>query len=277
MKRTELSFEKGAILRKEMLQDLYQYPKAVMNTYFDSYGDGILYGLSWKENGQGTHAIMPGALKFQGQIYVQEEPLCVEEYFGNQQGCTIDLDQKYRIFFLNGRPAKEEPSRKIFTLEPVLIQSGELEEAERNGFYYAYVRMDGGHGMRLIADSDCLYGLHAGNGMYGFRLPPQDLKERILPVLEKKKHRHILDYELLKGIYTEESVQTEIVVLYIQEYFDMAGSSRSVQADRPKQLLEQLAEAAENLEYQLPALKSSKKQQRQEKSDGLKIRLQGTL
>lgn len=277
MERTEICFQTGAILRKEMLEDLYQYPRNVLNSYYDSYGDGILYGLFWKEANEGIHVITPGALKFQGEIYFQEKPLYVEEYFVHTTGRRIESDQKYRIFFLNSQQPEEEPSRRTIVLELAFVQSGGLEDARKHGFYYAYVRMDGRSGLQMIEDTQCLYGMYAGTGRYNYRLPVSELKRLILPVLEQKENRHGMDYELLKGIYAGEGVQTELVELYIREYYRSLGSDVCVRTDDPKMLLEQFTEAAQNFQYKVRTESSERKDRVQMKEENLKIRAQGML
>lgn len=278
MKRTELWFDKGAVLRKEMLEDMYQYPKSALNSYYSTYGDGILYGLSYAQAGGGKHVILPGALKFQGEIYLQEQPLCVEACFEEIYQNTALTDQKYHIFFMQTAQPQEEPSRSVTVLEPVFVQSSGFSHAKEHGFYYAYVRMDGRLGMQMIEDVHSLYGMYAGSGRYGYRLPLAELERLVLPVLEQKQHRHSMDYELLKGIYAKESIQTELVVLYIQEYFDFIGAKTDVCAGKPRQLLLQLAEAAAHLQSQALGSKGSEQPPQAQTEEGsTRIRRQGTL
>ena len=42
MQRKTLNFVPGEILTREMLQDLYDYPRNAVENYYSAYSDGIL-------------------------------------------------------------------------------------------------------------------------------------------------------------------------------------------------------------------------------------------
>lgn len=246
MRRSEVQFRTGIILTKEMLQELYDYPRNVLESRYVSYGDGILYGLSWREERSGKHVICSGALKFGGEIYFQSEPFCVEDFLSLHCPGRLEVDGKYRLFFMPQEIA-EEPGRKVISLELTLVKNAELESAKQKGFYYSYVRFDGEKGLQVIDDKDCVYGLYAGTKPYGYRLPLYIL-ESMLSTLEEKKNKHSLDYEILKCIYNGTTMPTELAILYVHEYEEQQGRERQSYIDNPKALAEIFKQAVQELE-----------------------------
>ena len=200
MQRTEVSFLSGEILRKEMLQDMYEYPRVIMEGYYSGYSDGILYGLNWKDaEKSGHHIITPGALKLHGKIYFLANPLDVEECFD-----SLSSDTRYRLFFLESDQVQCQPSRKIYNLDLRALKSGDVEKVRDEGFYYAYVNFTVEGGFRFIRDDEQLYGLYAAvnGGRNAYSLPPYWLEKDILPILTDKQKRHPFDYELIGSACT---------------------------------------------------------------------------
>lgn len=263
MRRSEIQFKNGSILRKEMLEEMYGYPKAALESYYASFGDGILYGLSWKEEAVGRHVICPGALKFRGEIYFQREPLWVEGYFQNHKDQSLETDRKYRLFFLPGREC-EEPGRKVDKLELTLIQSDLLKEAMEKGYYYSYVSVDGEKGLAPVEDKNCLYGLYAGTGRYGYRLPLREL-ENLAPALEKKTDKHYLDYEILGYLYSGNPAPTELIALYVHEYLAQEGMAGEADTGSPRALMEAFRKAAAGLKNKQVRVTEIKGQREEEK------------
>ena len=63
------NFKRGSILRKELLINLRDYPRDLIDLYFSSYSDGILAGGQLKIEGQEI-IIEPGLIKFNKQLYL---------------------------------------------------------------------------------------------------------------------------------------------------------------------------------------------------------------
>lgn len=211
MQRTEMVFQHGSILRKEMLEDIYQYPRAAVESYYSAYSDGILYGLEWKDSKEhpGHHIIMPGALKFHGKIYYLCQVVDVEGIFPE-----VQIDAKYRIFFRKTEVV-EEASRKIYEMKLSLVQSSGMEEAWENGFYYSYIEVDHNKSFVQIKGSEELYALYAARN--GFAFSAQLLREDVLQKLESKQKKHPLDFEILRFIYSGEAIPAELILLYVRE------------------------------------------------------------
>lgn len=277
MQRTEISFKSGEILRKEMLKDMYEYPRIVMEGYYSSYSDGILYGLEWRENNEvkGHHIITPGALKLHGKIYYMSEPLCVEENFEN-----LKIDSRYRLFFVEKAESYKEPSMEIFKLDFVAVLSADVEEAKKNGFYYSYIEVAAGNIFEKIKDAESLYGLYAAKDGYDFSLSPYLLRENILPLLEEKSEKHPLDFELLRIICLGESMPLSIVIVYIKEYYktkSKAETDISELVNNSVKIFEEFIKAVKELHGEKTVIKTRDKTVKSEEASNMNVNKRGTL
>ena len=82
-------FERGSILKKDLLQNLRDYPRNIVNLYFSDYSEGILAGSEIKIAGQQI-VIEPGIIKFAGRLYILTEPETIE-YQPTNQAMMIKL------------------------------------------------------------------------------------------------------------------------------------------------------------------------------------------
>lgn len=66
-------FEHKNLLKKDMLDELRDYPLSLSRMYFDDYGDGIMQGceLSWENDILTLHS---GLIHYRGNIYRMEKP-----------------------------------------------------------------------------------------------------------------------------------------------------------------------------------------------------------
>ena len=70
-------FEHKNLLKKDMLDELRDYPLRLSQMYFEEYGDGIIEGcgLSWEKD---VLYLGTGLIHYQGNIYRMEEPCPLE-------------------------------------------------------------------------------------------------------------------------------------------------------------------------------------------------------
>ena len=66
-------FEAKRLLKKEMLENLRDYPRNLFAVQYQNYSDGILFGCELKEAEAGLK-IMPGILYYKGIPYFLEKP-----------------------------------------------------------------------------------------------------------------------------------------------------------------------------------------------------------
>lgn len=69
-------FETKKVLKKEMLENLRDYPRTLFDIQYRGYGDGILYGCGL-ESADTELMVLPGVILHKGILYFMEEPYVV--------------------------------------------------------------------------------------------------------------------------------------------------------------------------------------------------------
>ncbi|MBQ7008823.1 MAG: hypothetical protein IJN05_06360 [Ruminococcus sp.] len=238
MQRDVVRFEKGSILRKEMLESMYSFPRFLCDGYYSKYGNGVLYGLEW-EKIDDKHFISPGALKYNGEIYFQTEKLVVEDSIDM---VSLESGQEYYVYFKEASPEKTE-SREIFEL----VLSFEKKPVE-DGICIRYVK----YVLGSIRDSDQkIFGLYATPDSSAWGLPPCVIKDKIYNNLLEKKIKHPLDYEILKCVYDNRPLSTTFIELYISEYNSLEGKTEKndfvISENCIKELVDEFVKAVQKL------------------------------
>ena len=68
-----LNFPHKAILTKELLQEIYQYPREFFRLIYNDYADGIISGLNYFIDGEKNLILSAGMILFDGEIYFLAE------------------------------------------------------------------------------------------------------------------------------------------------------------------------------------------------------------
>ena len=249
MHRSEMAFRRGDILSKEMLEELYRYPREATESFFAACTDGILYGLSWRGNGSG-HQIQPGALKFQGRIYYLTAPLDVEERL---KDCVRE-EEKYRLVFRPEKPSDEErdKSLRIYSLTLEAFNTAELKKRRSQVFYYMYALYMKKEGFLPLEDPNEIYGLCAAEDGYPFAFSPDLLFRRILPEIEDKANKHPMDFLLMQTAFRGERLSVRFIRQYLKEYRFQTGKGGDIPdtlLSDSAQLLNEFLEAVQNLRF----------------------------
>ncbi len=240
LKRSEMEFQAGTILKKEMLQELYDYPRIAVESLFSGFSDGILYGMEWKETGENKHVICSGALKFKGNIYFLNEDMDVEQELGGE----LEVDGSYRLCFAPQEAKKPIKAKTDYYLKLVALQDGDYKQVEENAFWYAYIRFSGEKKIEIIAGDNAtkkygIPGLNATSDGYDFQLPNWLLRQQILPVLKSKNNKHPLDYLLLEKVYGGHPISVSFINMYLNEL----GKENIAFKCKPLEVLDQLRHA----------------------------------
>lgn len=98
----EFAFRKGTILTKEMLQEVYDYPRDILDILYDGWPDGILAGTALEER-SGSVYMKKGLLKYQGRIYRMMKD-CDLTQFVSERLSPNDSVENYKLVF-----SPEEP------------------------------------------------------------------------------------------------------------------------------------------------------------------------
>lgn len=73
------SFEKGSILKKNMLESLRDYPRKAFDLLFSDYKDGIIEGFSIDVKENGSLSVSPGVVKLGEGLYFSDTEQIIEQ------------------------------------------------------------------------------------------------------------------------------------------------------------------------------------------------------
>ncbi|MGR6545093.1 DNA and RNA helicase [Paenibacillus tundrae] len=82
-------FEKGRILRTEMLENLRDFPRSFLDVRFEEYSDGILTGLNVTVEDQ-VLIVSKGILKHAGRLYLLEDDISIP-YIANDRVAVLKM------------------------------------------------------------------------------------------------------------------------------------------------------------------------------------------
>lgn len=236
--RREIVFNTGAILRKEMLEEMYGLPKRQMNIFYSRYSDGILYGLKLVKENSKIIKLLPGALKFNGEIYFQE----YEINLNNELSDLAENDTEYFLCFKE-RMDETSPSIKDYVLCLSLENS-----IDSNCFPLAKVQYRHGTGFYDVCNETNtdveIYGCFASKDGFDYALPISRVSMEIYELLcEKSISKCVLDYSLLRIISEEEMLSVSFINMYIDEYNSVTKDEKIENVSKntpPKAALEKL-------------------------------------
>lgn len=124
------SFNKGSILKKNMLDALRDYPYTVLDVKYSDYGDGILSGFKINALENEQFSISPGILKINGEIYTSPVALTLEQ-----------VDEKHYVYLVieqNDNPDGSEVDLKIEQTTELRECGWELFRYTKNANMYEY-------------------------------------------------------------------------------------------------------------------------------------------
>lgn len=206
MQRDVIRFEKTAILRKEMLESMYNYPRIVSETFYSRYSDGILYGLEWIEE-NGFHFISPGAIKYKGELYFQIDKINIEESLKVDE---LTSGHEYYIVF------RENKAINNFSQDTFSLKISATDAPVEDGFCYRYFKYELGKVKKL--DNKVLLCSHASPDINSFSIPISTIAKDVCDILESKKNKHPLDYDVFRCIISNSPISISFMKLYISEY-----------------------------------------------------------
>lgn len=259
LKDYELKFERGSILTKEMLGEMYGYARDYLDILYGAYPDGILVGMDVKQDSEGSIWVSKGLAKYEGRIYRMAEDWNLSAYFGHEveQG-RLKQDTKYQLQFVGKRVLqdtavpKKEKSIWGYALEPDIAKRSE----EGKGLHFARFLLNGEKGVDIcnVADmeniaaptfwdmTDCPYATRNSVTFhpYIFRMVRNEL--------EKKKNKTGMDFWLLHQLISQEILDLEWIRLFLQDSgMDIENTARkdmlpkfieAVMAARPEEVVQ---------------------------------------
>lgn len=247
MRRSEIEFRAGSILRKEMLQDMYDYPRIAIESLYSDYSEGILYGLSWKINEDNHHIICPGALKFHGNIYFLKDEIDVESEIQDD----LSVNGAYRLCFVYQDADKKIESKAEYCLKLMALQDKAYNEVKNIAYWYAYINYSGGKTIEIVKGTNSvkygIAGLVAADDGFDFQLPNWLINQQLLKKIEEKKNKHPLDYQILREIYAGKPISCSFINVYLNEL----GEKKISNDCTPQDAINNLEKAIDRLVFKV--------------------------
>ncbi len=131
-------FKKGRILKRDMLEDLRDFPREVTDLFYHNYSDGVITGANIVVNENANRFVVTkGIVKFQGKLYVLREDTEIA-YFSTGKDTLVKLrftEVASSLDFVEGLA-------DIVLDESVDIGENEMELARYKLKIGAYLRSD---------------------------------------------------------------------------------------------------------------------------------------
>lgn len=77
------SFNRGSVLKQNMLEALRDYPRTVLDIQYKDFDDGVITGFEVKPNGS-CFEISPGIVKINNELHISSQTMTIEQEYENQ-------------------------------------------------------------------------------------------------------------------------------------------------------------------------------------------------
>lgn len=103
--KKDVSFLHGSILTKEMLNEIYVYPRNFVELKYNVYSDGIIEGLNFIEK-DGITYLTKGIVKIEGEYYFLLDDIDLTSYFKETQKEQNWKNDVYYLYLKSETPIK---------------------------------------------------------------------------------------------------------------------------------------------------------------------------
>lgn len=103
--KKDVSFLHGSILTKEMLNEIYIYPRNFVELKYNVYSDGIIEGLNFIEE-DGITYLTKGIVKIEGEYYFLLDDIDLTSYFKEAQKEQNWKNNVYYLYLKSETPIK---------------------------------------------------------------------------------------------------------------------------------------------------------------------------
>ena len=103
--KKDVSFLHGSILTKEMLNEIYVYPRNFVELKYNVYSDGIIEGLNFIEK-DGITYLTKGIVKIEGEYYFLLDDIDLTSYFKETQKEQNWKNNVYYLYLKSETPIK---------------------------------------------------------------------------------------------------------------------------------------------------------------------------
>lgn len=213
-----LNFPHKAILTKELLQEIYKYPREFFRLIYNDYADGIICGLNYFVDGEKNLILSAGMILFDGEIYFLEENVNISE-LAEKNNLVDGTD-----YFIT--PQKNSQKKSPCLTENKLILNFSEEEQT---FSFGKFRFKSKNDFNLptLSDSDEPFeNIFRPSTFDLFAVPFADkgestfhpqLFELVKKFLTAKENKTPLDYSILTHLQNHETISLQTLKYYIEE------------------------------------------------------------
>ncbi len=212
--RKIITFNKGSLLTKAMLEEMEQFPKVMLELTYTDYSDGIISGIKIANNALGQSVLSKGILKHNGKYYFLTEDILLTPYLE-----TLIMEKEYVLIL--------KDQEKVTLCEGIEEESLTLsvstrEEVSSNDFVLgSFLHTSSRH--LVLADEleqvNHLSYFDVSEVKYAFKKQATFVPEYFELIKKKlmtKTGQHPMDMILLNAIFEKEVVSYEWLGYYIE-------------------------------------------------------------
>lgn len=230
VKCTEVNFESGKLLSREMLEQLKKQAGLFLNRY-SSYPDGILYGFEFYECDKGLF-LSEGALKKNGKVYFSDSRISVTDVLdAYDYGHRNNEHIPYMAFVFRESDDVTEAECVVSSCMNLMLLPDDETDSDSD---IVLAKFQYNSGSRVWKNGDdaesALKNQLIGEKSYDYSFldTPYSLSGEITfspfifslmaELLEKKQCSTDIDFTLLSMIYQEKVLSLKVVCSYLRRY-----------------------------------------------------------
>ena len=221
--KQDLKFEKGSILTKEMLCELWAFPNESQDIGYHMYPDGILAGMELLEDGEDV-IMKSGLVKYQNRIYRNGEDINLSELVARQKKeGVIEEQSDYQMVLLPEGPEllHNRNAQAVYAMCLKILPASQQTE----GVLLSRFRLSGRGQISLFHDEDmkeiskpkfwdmvsCPYSCRGGTTYHPY------IFEQVRRKVMAKNRRSALDYVILNQIALGGIVSDAFIRMVLEE------------------------------------------------------------
>ncbi len=230
VKCTEVNFESGKLLSREMLEQLEKQTGLFLNRYI-SYSDGILYGFEFSEFDKGLF-LSEGALKKNGKVYFSDSKISVTDILeAYDSGHKNNEHIPYMALVFRESDDIKEAECVISSCMNLMLLPDDETDLKSDIILAKFQYNLGRREWKNYTDAEsALRGQLNGEKSYNYSFldTPYSLSGEITfspfifslmaELLEKKQCPTDIDFTLLSMIYQEKILSLNVVCSYLRRY-----------------------------------------------------------
>ncbi|HEX2954821.1 MAG TPA: DNA and RNA helicase [Bacillota bacterium] len=205
------NFGKGRILKREMLENLRDFPRDFLRIYFRDFSNGIIAG-GEAVVGEDTIAVTPGVIKFGGRLFMLEKKVEIPYYNTNKEMVV-------KIKFL---PEENEQDflctrSSIFLDEHTAVGEDELELGRFKLREGAVLRSDYVDFYDFNTEFNTINIIHVQYAGYKQSTINPDILRYFVKIVEKSSTQNMFDIAFAMQCFGESIVDRDIILYYISK------------------------------------------------------------